>query len=285
LIKTELFSENLLTNLEKSGFTKYEAKTYLGLLKHNPATGYEISQEAHIPRSVIYTILRRLEARGLVISIHDKPRRYLPLAPKQLLSRLEQDSSSRLTRLKDDLEHFNHQTESEGFWNLRGYELLLSTCKTLISEAHHSIYISGWKREIEALRQVLENAHKRKVTTVIFSFNDVESDLGSVFAYGIPEAKLEKVWDHKLIVVTDNQNLVMGPANQKETEQAIWTQNRAALTIATNYIILDITLYAQRCGLNLDATISQMMVEEKEVIDQLIAEAVQARGKSERRNP
>jgi len=31
------------------GFTEYEAKTYVTLLKVNPATGYQISKEAGYP--------------------------------------------------------------------------------------------------------------------------------------------------------------------------------------------------------------------------------------------
>ena len=74
--------EDLLAKLSKLGFTNYEARAYLGLLRNNPATGYEISHQADVPRSVIYSILRKLEAMGVVISIHEKPRRYIPLSPK-----------------------------------------------------------------------------------------------------------------------------------------------------------------------------------------------------------
>ncbi|MCD6099727.1 MAG: helix-turn-helix domain-containing protein, partial [Candidatus Marinimicrobia bacterium] len=77
-----IIEDEIIAQMVKMGFTVYEAKTYLALLKSNPATGYEVSQIAHIPRSVIYSVLRKLESEGVVISIHDKPKKYIPLSPK-----------------------------------------------------------------------------------------------------------------------------------------------------------------------------------------------------------
>ncbi|MCK4446214.1 MAG: TrmB family transcriptional regulator [Candidatus Marinimicrobia bacterium] len=270
-----IISEDLLSKMLKMGFTAYEAKTYLGLLKHNPATGYEISHEAHVPRSVIYSILRKLESKGVVISIHDKPRRYIPLSPKQLLSRLESDFSEKLTSLTKDILEFNNRADTEGFWNIRGYHSLMQTCVALINEAKESIYISGWRREIIGLKKPLLAAKKRGVDIVIFSFNKIEPELGQIFAYGINEKKLSTIWNRKLILVSDSTDLVMGPANMEEDEQAIWTQNRAVLTIATNYIILDITLYGQRIKKDVSKTVTKLMTEKGNNLDQMIEESIQ----------
>ncbi len=267
-----VISDELLNKLLKLGFTSYEARTYLGLLRNNPATGYEISQQVNVPRSVIYTILRKLESMGVVISIHEKPRRYIPLSPKQLLSLLESDFSKRITSVKDDLIGFNNKPESEGFWNIRGYESLMELCSSLIKETNETIYISAWKREIEQLKKPLLAAKKRGVEIVAFSFTEIDQELGEVFAYGVDEEKLEKFWDRKIIMVTDSTDLVMGSANNDEEQQAIWTQNRAVLTIALNYIILDITLYGQRKKVDVSETVMKLMTEKVDHLDQLIEE-------------
>lgn len=266
--------ENILNKMMKLGFTNYEARTYMGLLKLSPATGYEISQLAHVPRSVIYSVLKRLESQGIVISIHDKPRRYIPLAPEEMLKWMESDYYSRIRSLKEELAEFGNKPNTEGFWNLRGYQSLIQTCEMLIREAHKSIYISGWQREILLLKDHLANAHRRNVSVVIFTFNEIDPPIGETLSYGIPEEQLEQYWDRKLILVTDAKNLVMGPANKKEDEQTIWTQNRAALTIATNYIILDITLFGQRMNRDFSHIISGMLSDEFEKVDHLIQEAI-----------
>lgn len=273
--------DDILNKMMKLGFTNYEARSYLGLLKINPATGYEISQIAHVPRSVVYTVLKRLESQGIVISIHDKPRRYIPLAPNEMLKRMEIDYNGRIISLKDELADFGNKSSSEGFWNLRGYQSLIQTCEMLVREAHKSIYISGWRREIMLLKEHLLNACRRNVSVVIFSFNEIDPPIGDTLCYGIPEEKLEQYWDRKLILVTDAKNLVMGPANMREDEQTIWTQNRAALTIATNYIILDITLYGQRVKKDFSSIISGMLSDEFYKVDYLIQEALAKHNQAE----
>lgn len=269
-----IISEDLVNKMVKIGFTVYESKTYLALLKHNPATGYEISREAGVPRSVIYSVLKKLENYGYVASIHGKPQRYIPLSPKQLLFNLETDFFQRINVLRESLYIFNDKSEDEGFWNLMGYNSLMQTCKSLIRTSNVSIYISGWKREIDMLYELILSAKKRGVDVVIFSFTEIDEKLGRVFSYGIDEEKLSKIWDHKLIVVVDSNDLVMGPANLKEEEQAIWTQNKAVMNIAINYIILDITLYGQRMGCNVSDTVVKLMNGDASFLDELIRESI-----------
>ncbi len=269
-----MLPDDLVNRMVRLGFTSYEAKTYLGLLNHNPATGYEVSKEVEVPRSVIYAVLRKLEARGVVISIHEKPRKYIPLSPKQLFSRLATDFSSRLSSLKKELAMFNSRPENEGFWNINGYESLVQTCDALIRDAAQTIYISGWSREIKQLEKALLAAKRRGVEIVIFSFTDIDQKFGKVFSYGIPEEKLVRIWDHKIILVVDGRELIMGPANIEVDEQAIWTQNKAVLSIATNYIILDITLFGQRKKLNVSKTVEKLMPEKNDYLEQMIRKSI-----------
>ncbi|MFH1214575.1 MAG: hypothetical protein V1681_10825, partial [Candidatus Neomarinimicrobiota bacterium] len=124
------------------------------------------------------------------------------------------------------------------------------------------------------LKDQLANASRRNVSVVVFTFNEIDPPIGETLSYGIPEEKLEQYWDRKLILVTDAKNLVMGPANKKDDEQTIWTQNRAALTIATNYIILDITLYGQRMHRDISHIVAGMMGDEFDKVDHLIEDAI-----------
>jgi len=264
-------SDDLIVLLKKIGFTNYESKAYLGLLQKNPATGYEVSQITDVPRSVIYSTLRKLESNGVVISVHGKPVRYIPLSPKQLLSRLESDFSKRLNSLSEELLAFDDKPDSEGFWNIRGYKSLMEICDTHIRDAKKQIIISGWSREIDTFHDTLLEAKNRGVEVVVFSFNEISRKYGKdVYAYNIPDEKLKNIWDHKLILVTDSRELIMGPANKNEDEQAIWTQNEAVLKIAINYVVLDITLFGQRMGVDTSGTVLKIMPERVDDLDKMI---------------
>ncbi len=83
---------DLLFSLMATGFSEYEAKVYLALLVENPATGYQVSKKAGIPRSMVYEALGRLSVRGAVLRADDqRATLYRPLPPDILLDRYEKE--------------------------------------------------------------------------------------------------------------------------------------------------------------------------------------------------
>ena len=77
---------DLISRLLAIGFTVCEAKVYLELLHANPATGYQLSKKAGIPRSMVYEALGRLTARGMVMETQQqRATLYCPLPPEVLL--------------------------------------------------------------------------------------------------------------------------------------------------------------------------------------------------------
>ena len=52
--------EPILNDLKDLGFTEYEAKVYLALLKNHPASAYTVSQDSGVPHSRVYDVTRRL---------------------------------------------------------------------------------------------------------------------------------------------------------------------------------------------------------------------------------
>ena len=63
---------DLMVSLAAIGFTEYEAKIYLELLRNNPATGYQLAKEAGVPRSMVYEALGRLRNRGAVMETREE---------------------------------------------------------------------------------------------------------------------------------------------------------------------------------------------------------------------
>ena len=78
---------DLISKLAELGFSEYEAKIYLVLLRQNPATGYEISKASGVPTSKIYQNLERLKKKGFIFGTEDKPeqaKKYIPIEPQEL---------------------------------------------------------------------------------------------------------------------------------------------------------------------------------------------------------
>ena len=59
-------STESVDRLVKIGFSEYEAKAYLALLGASPVTGYQLSKDSGVPRSMIHEVLGKLTARRRV---------------------------------------------------------------------------------------------------------------------------------------------------------------------------------------------------------------------------
>ena len=56
---TTMVVNNIIQQIMTLGFTEYEARAYVSLIKIQPATAYELSRESGIPSSKIYEIIAR----------------------------------------------------------------------------------------------------------------------------------------------------------------------------------------------------------------------------------
>lgn len=254
------------------GFTKYEAKTYLYLLKNNPATRYELSKYSGVPRSAIYSVINKLEQEGLVNAIHAEPKRYIPLPPEQLVKLLELRYTETLNEFRANLQKLESESRVDHLWNIKGYENMILKAKELIRGARESVYLSVWRREFLRLQEELAEAEQRGVKIVIFSFTELPFQVGRTLSHNLSEEELEKIWDHKIILCVDQRELLMGEADIHQPKNVAWTQNRALISIALNHIVLDITLFGRRYGVNIDDCVVEMQPGELEMLGKLLEE-------------
>jgi len=265
-------NEKLLPALKSFGFTSNEAKTYLSLLQNNPATGYEISGNSGIPRSAIYEILKRLESTGMVSCVDTNPTRYIPLPPDHLFDLLENKFTANLDTLKDSLKNVNTDLEVGDLWNIRGYESMIDRARNMIRNAKKSVYMSIWRSEFEKLHADLKDAERRGVTIVIFSFCDMPTDIGTVYAYNLDSRRLQNVWSSKILMVVDRDSALLGGVEKLPTNKVAWTRNSAIVGIALNYIILDLTLFGQRYDIDMGGVIMEMLQGDIHNLDDLLSE-------------
>ncbi len=263
--------EKIAQKMMELGFTQYEARAYISLLQNYPATRYEISKRSGVPRSAIYDVVDRLAKHGVVNAISSKPEKYTPLPPERFIDLLENRYKSKIREFFDSISNMQVDLEMENLWNISGYQNMILKAKEMVNKASEEIYLSTWGREVNELVEELKKAEKRGVKVVIFSFTPVPQ-IGKVFSYGLSEHKLEKVWDHKIILVRDREELLMGDANKQYHRKVAWTHNKAIVMIAANHIILDITLYGLRAGVDISDVVIEAHPGELELLDKLLKE-------------
>jgi sugar-specific transcriptional regulator TrmB len=261
--------DSVAKKMSELGFTKYEAKAYVSLLQIYPVTRYELSKNSGVPRSAIYDVIRRLESYGAVSASETQPEKYVPMPPDQFLKMLEQRYHQKIEDFRKGVSEFRTNFESEQLWNISGHDNLISRARDMLLNAKEEIYLSAWRSEVLELEKELCIALENGVKVVLFSFTEIPQ-IGQVYSYGLEEKELEKVWDHKIIMVRDRAELLMGEANPLEEKKAAWTQNRAIVQIATNHIVLDITLYGIRAGVDVSDAVIEMHPGELELLGKLL---------------
>jgi sugar-specific transcriptional regulator TrmB len=247
--------ERIVAALRPLGFTASDARIYLALLKRHPATGYELAASSGVPRSAIYNVLNRLESRGLVNAVQRKPARYRPLEPERLLAQLEDRFREGLAELRTGLARLARPAAAGRTWTVTGYAALLEQARTLIAGGCETVHLSLWRREAEALAEPLRRAVAAGRQVVLFSFTPLPEGLGHTLSYGIPEDELERHWPHRLVLVVDRRRALVGGAHDSDDNQALVSEDPALVETAVSNLVLDLTLYGHRFGVDTAALV------------------------------
>ena len=262
--------DQIALRVKELGFTVYEAKTYVSLLQNSPVTRYELSKNSGVPRSAIYGVIKQLENLGAVNALYSEPEKYVPLPPEQLFKLLEDRLKLKITDARESLKGIESNLVTDHLWNIVGYQNMIQKAKEIIENAQEEIYLSVWKREFDLLEEQLEKARKKGVKVTIFSFTEIIFNTEFLYSYNIKESELQKIWDHKIILVADRRELLMGEADDQMPKKTAWTTNRAIVDIATNHIILDITLYGLRLSVDVNSAVRTMQNGESDYLAELL---------------
>lgn len=160
----------LLTDLQRLGFSEYEARTYLILLKSSPATAYEISRDAGLPRSNTYSALENLVQKMAVQPVSEGPVRYVPVEPSALLKRMSRDVYDVCERLKSSLRHVTKKIGPDFVWRLEGSGSVDDKIKELVDGAQKHIWIKASADVLQRHLPELKRATKRSVKLLIILF-------------------------------------------------------------------------------------------------------------------
>ncbi len=165
--------------LKKLGLNTYEASAYLALVKVKSATASKLAELAHIPRPRVYDVLEKLEQKGLVKIIPQRPIRYEAIPIKRAIEHLKRKrmeefkkEMSKLDEIGDNLmaelkEEGTEVTSSGEVYYLADRRNIYNTIRTLVENANEKVVIGGdeigLQRKLEYIGDKLEEAKNRGV--------------------------------------------------------------------------------------------------------------------------
>jgi sugar-specific transcriptional regulator TrmB len=128
--------------------SEYEAKVYVALIESGQARARTLSVLSGVPRTKVYSVLRKLIDMSLVVEIPEEPRKFAPTPPRAALHNyLEsfQSMTENLVSVVSSLEASFRKASSEerlqreDIWIIKGRQQILRKIREILSKAKRSV--------------------------------------------------------------------------------------------------------------------------------------------------
>ncbi len=229
----------MLTNL---GFTEYEAKAYLALLRQSPLTGYAISRDSGVPRSKIYEVLGSLVSRGDVLVSHGEPIQYAPKPPAELVESRRQSVQKQLDEAEKGLEQFtNQKTPKDLIWDIRGRDEIFYRLREVIGRAKQQLLVQIWEEDVVEIRDTLARAAERGVAISIVAYGKPDLPFAQVHLHEPGAAEITEEFGGRWVIISiDGREIVTGIVSMGKESRAAWSAHLGIVMPITEQIKHDI---------------------------------------------
>lgn len=162
----------ILKEFKEIGFTEYEAKVYMQLMRSGTATAYEIAKESGVPRPNTYNALESLTKRGSVLPVNENPRRYVAKDPDSHLNSLGRDMMSLCESLAEKLSKIEEPDDAPYVWNVHGELAMHEKIDALIHDCTSTLWAKASSDVLERHAEALQAAAERGVEMLIVIYGE-----------------------------------------------------------------------------------------------------------------
>lgn len=217
--------EDLSIKLSHLGFTEYEAKVYLALLKQSPLTGYAISRASGVPRSKVYEVLSTLVDRGDVLISYGEPIQYAPKPPDELIETRRQTIEKQLAEAAIGLDEYTKlKTPTDLIWDIRGCDEIFFRVREVIGRAKTQILVEIWEEDVNEIRDALEAASKKGISISIVAYGKPDIPFAEVYSHEPGASEIEELFGGRWVIVSiDGLEIVAGIVSLGKDSRAAWS--------------------------------------------------------------
>lgn len=229
---------DILTDLKRLGFTDYEARIYVQLLRQSPATAYEVSKSSGVPRPNTYNALETLAQRSAVLPVSESPTRYVAAPADTLLASIARQTSSLCDSVATRLEALATPVDNQHVWTVAGDEAVHDKIDALIRSSAEILMIKAaddiLRRHIPALRKAGERGVE--ILIVLFGLDADEFRFGDRCRVYIHEANGVRMGstDNLFTIAADHVEMVTATVAQEAV--AVHTRNEPIVNMAESLI-------------------------------------------------
>ncbi|MDY0387597.1 MAG: helix-turn-helix domain-containing protein [Methanolobus sp.] len=252
----------LLTSLQNLGFTSYEAKVFVALVKNENATVSVLHLDSGVPNSAIYGALKKLEKRGIVEFLNTKPMRYRCIPPEDAIAKLKRDYRDKCDYVLDELKNIyaesSCETTEEFIWTINGIRNVADKVIQMLENAEKDVLILSSSTPFLNLAEKYLSI-KKDYTTIIGILNKKIADEGvsiriispcdkearkihSMVPFAsvrVDSMKNNQLKLKSLVVVVDNSEMLVDTIKEDDGEAdltAVWTNGEDFSSTISNLL-------------------------------------------------
>jgi len=246
--------EAIVNRLQVLGFSLYEARVYVGLLRHGPQNGNELSKSAGLPSSKVYSTLERLAGKGIVHSVrrNSTTTTYICIEPQELLQRLRDGFVEPLEYLEGTLPALATFEPAAEVLSVVGLEPIRENSRSIVHEARAEIYVSLWSDDLATLAPDLEEADARGVRIFGMLYGDDLPAAGSWFTHSYRGIVSERIRGRMLTLVADGEAALIAHIPRRGEPSGVRTRNPVLALITREYLHHDIVLQRAQLAIGFD---------------------------------
>jgi sugar-specific transcriptional regulator TrmB len=245
--------EAIASRLQDVGFSLYEARVYVALLREGSQNGNEVARHARVPSSKVYAALDKLSAEGFVQSSrHGRSRLWAALPAEELVTRLRKHYNEPLDYLADELPKVKATEPSEPFLTIAGVSAMHEAAIALIEDAKAEIHISCWAEDLEALQSALVGTHDRGVLVFGMLYGDSDLPPGSWLRHHYEDIVGNRVAGRLLALVVDDSEAVIARVPDEGEANAVRSRNPVMTLIVKEYLHHDSVLQRAQLQIGFD---------------------------------
>jgi len=243
--------EHVVASLMRLGLTRYEALAYIALVQLGSGTVADVHRLSGVPTTKLYEVLSRLEAKGWVEVLRERPLKYRARPPEETLGSALKELVKDVEDAKSILSEIYErrlEIERSDVWMVRGKANVESKMVSMMKGARQSITLALSRLSIGFLDQVknlLVDAYWRGLDVkVLVSGVEEAPDLGAVEVVALAPAQpsTEITIIHSMVVVDTSELLLALPIGVTRGGMrdvvGVWVRDRSLARLADQYASL-----------------------------------------------
>jgi sugar-specific transcriptional regulator TrmB len=220
-------NNDCVESLVDLGLSQLEAQVYLCLLQEAPATGYKIAKVLGRPVSNIYSVIKAMEDKGLILVDDGEKQVCRAVPPGELLHLLEQQFLTRKQRAESFVKDLPVAEVDNRVYKLPSAEQVFEKASRMLQTCHGIALVDAFPLLLERLRASISRAVSRQVRVAVLAYEPTSIEGASVVIHRHADAVIKRWPGQWLTMAIDAEQMLLAYLDQRgrEVHHAVWSSS------------------------------------------------------------